>query len=266
LKDSGFDELAFIGRFRNSTNPYEIANDIKQTLGLTENWASNFNTWQEALSHLSEVIEDNGIINVFNGVVENNPHRPIDVEECRGFVLVDDYAPFMFVNNADSKSAQMFTVAHELAHLWTGKSAGFDFRKLQAADDPNEQLCDKVAAEFLVPESIFRIVWSVNRDIKRTAKHFKVSEIVIARRALDLNEITRQQFFNFYEVYKSREFSKKSKSTGGDFYATTRKRISITFASHVENAVRSGQLLYRDAYKLTSMKGDTFNRFFTELV
>ena len=266
LKDSGFDELAFIGRFRNSTNPYKIANDIKQTLGLTENWASNFNTWQEALSHLSEVIEDNGIINVFNGVVENNPHRPIDVEECRGFVLVDDYAPFMFVNNADSKSAQMFTVAHELAHLWTGKSAGFDFRKLQAADDPNEQLCDKVAAEFLVPESIFRIVWSVNRDIKRTAKHFKVSEIVIARRALDLNEITRQQFFNFYEVYKSREFSKKSKSTGGDFYATTRKRISITFASHVENAVRSGQLLYRDAYKLTSMKGDTFNRFFTELV
>ena len=218
------------------------------------------------MNYLSEVIEDKGIITVFNGVVENNTSRPISVEECRGFVLVDDLAPFMFINNADSKSAQMFTIAHELAHLWTGRSAGFDFRKLQPADDPNEKLCDRVAAELLVPENSFTVVWDRYNNIRNTSRYFKVSEIVIARRALDLSRITRRQFFDFYEEYINREFSKKSKSSGGDYYATARKRISVTFAAHVENAVKSGQLLYRDAYRLTSMKGDTFNKFFTQLV
>lgn len=90
----------------------------------------------------------------FNGVVENNSHRKISVYECRGFVLVDEMAPFMFINNADWKSAQMFSIVHELAHIWTGHSAGFDFRRLQPADDPIEKLCDQIAAEFLVPEVV----------------------------------------------------------------------------------------------------------------
>jgi hypothetical protein len=92
-----------------------------------------------------------------------------------------------------------------------------------------------------------------------------VSEIVIARRALDTGKISRNEFFAFYEEYKNREFVKKqNQGSGGDFYATARKRLSLTFASHINNAVKSGQLLYRDAYKLTSMKGDTFDKFFAK--
>lgn len=264
LKDGGFDTLSIIGSHKDTTDHIEIANSIRQHLGLSENWASAQNTWQEALNFLTDVVEDNRIITVFNGVVDNNPHRPISVDECRGFVLVDDFAPFMFINNADSKSAQMFTLAHELAHIWIGKSAGFDFRKLQPANDLNEILCDKVAAEFLVPQRSFDAIW--DGHYKSAARHFKVSEIVIARRALDLNKITKQAFFDFYDEYLTREFKKKSDSSGGDFYATARKRISVTFAAHIENAVKSGQLLYRDAYRLTSMKGDTFEKFFSKLV
>lgn len=171
----------------------------------------------------------------------------------------------MFVNNADGKAAQMFTIAHELAHIWTGFSAGFDFRKLQPANDPIEKFCDQIAAELLVPKTEFNKVWSSSPSIKVTARYFKVSEIVIARRALDTGKISREQFFKFYEEYKNQEFYKKErKYSGGDFYATVRKRLSITFASHVIQAVKSGQLLYRDAYKLTSMKGDTFNKFFAK--
>jgi Zn-dependent peptidase ImmA (M78 family) len=174
-------------------------------------------------------------------------------------------APFMFINNADGKAAQMFTIVHELAHIWTGNSAGFDFRKLQPANDPIELLCDKVAAEFLVPENTFNKVWSYNPSIKYASRYFKVSEIVVARRALDTGKITKKQFFDFYEEYTNREFTKKeNQSPGGDFYATTRKRLSITFASHINNAVKTGKLLYRDAYKLTSLKGDTFQTFFSK--
>lgn len=265
LKDNEFRPLPFAGRFRNRQNVSEIVDNIRKTLGVQENWASGFETWKDALDNLTHKIEDTGIIMVFNGIVENNTSRPIKVEECRGFVLVDDMAPFMFINNADGKAAQMFTIVHELAHIWTGHSAGFDFRKLQPANDPIELLCDKIAAEFLVPEKSFNAVWRENPTIKYAARYFKVSEIVIARRALDTGKITRKQFFDFYEEYSNREFAKKeNQSSGGDFYATTRKRLSMTFAAHVNNAVKSGKLLYRDAYKLTSLKGDTFQTFFTK--
>lgn len=265
LDDNGFDRLNFVGKFKNSQDVFAIVDSIRTTLGLTEDWARNFRTWRETLNHLIEIIEDKGIITVFNGVVENNTSRPIEVDECRGFVLVDDLAPFMFINNADGKAAQLFTIAHELAHIWTGHSAGFDFRKLQPANDPIEILCDKVAAEFLVPEKTFNEQWAKNPSISNASRFFKVSEIVIARRALDTGKITKGQFLQFYEQYKNREFVKKqNQGSGGDFFATVRKRLSVTFASHVSNAVRTGQLLYRDAYKLTSMKGDTFDKFFAK--
>lgn len=265
LKDNDFEPLPYVGKYHQNENAYEIVEDIRRALDLPENWASAFGTWEEAMNHLVHAIEDIGTIVVFNGVVENNTSRPIDVDECRGFVLVDDMAPFMFINNADSKAAQMFTIVHELAHIWMGKSAGFDFRKLQPADDPIEQLCDQVAAELLVPRKAFNEIWNVFTNIRKASRYFKVSEIVIARRALDTGNITKKEFFEFYESYKNREFIKKeNQSSGGDFYATAKKRVSLTFASYVNQAVKSGQLLYRDAYKLTSMKGDTYEKFFAK--
>ena len=264
LNENGFESLPFVGKYRNSKNVNKIVSGIRNTLGLDENWASNFKTWREALDFLTYKIEEVGIIIVFNGVVENNTSRPIKVDDCRGFVMVDDLSPFMFINNADGKAAQMFTIVHELAHIWTGHSAGFDFRKLEPANDPTELLCDKVAAEFLVPEKMFSIVWNKNPKISSAARYFKVSEIVIARRALDTGKITKGQFYNFYEEYTNSEFYLKAKSTGGDFYRTTKKRLSMTYAAHINNAVKTGKLLYRDAYKLTSLKGDTFQTFFTK--
>ena len=267
LTENEFQNLGFVGKFANSNDIESIVSDIRETLKLNENWASELRTWQEALSHLSNQIENVGIITVFNGIVENNTRRRIPVEECRGFILVDSIAPFMFVNNSDSKAAQMFTLVHELAHIWTGHSAGFDFRKLQPADDPVEKICDQVAAEFLVPETTFNEVWDKNPNIKTVARFFKVSEIVIARRALDTGKLSKKQFFAFYNAHTQREFAQKeNQSAGGDFYATTKKRLSLAFASHVNNAVKSGQLLYRDAYKLTSLKGDTFQTFFSKHV
>jgi Zn-dependent peptidase ImmA (M78 family) len=265
LIENDFQPLPFVGKFRNSQNYNEIVADIRNTLGLNNEWASSFKTWQEALDHLAQKIEDIGITIVFNGVVENNTSRPISVDECRGFVLVDSIAPFMFINNSDGKAAQLFTIIHELAHIWTGHSAGFDFRQLLPANDPIELLCDKVSAEFLVPAESFVKVWKTKPNIANTARYFKVSEIVIARRALDLGYFTKAEFFAFYNEYSNREFLKKeNQGDGGNFYATAKKRIGLTFAAHVNQAVKSGKLLYRDAYKLTSLKGDTYQTFFTK--
>jgi len=262
LKENEFSPLPFVGKYKRNQNVNDIVNDIRDTLSLSEDWATSFKTWQQALDYLVQQIEDKGIITVFNGVVDNNTHRKIFVDSCRGFVLVDNMSPFMFINNADAKAAQMFTVVHELAHIWTGHSAGFDFRKMQPADDPVERLCDKVAAEFLVPKNKFISVWKELPDVQFASRYFKVSQIVIARRALDTGRINKKQFLAFYNEYIKKEY--KSKSSGGDFYATSKKRLSITFAAHINTAVKSGQLLYRDAYKLTGLKGDTFQTFFSK--
>jgi Zn-dependent peptidase ImmA (M78 family) len=265
LQENEFDKKKYVGKFSHNFNYKDIVADIRSTLNLTENWASYFPTWEQTLEHLTEKVEEAGIIMIFNSIVENNTHRPIPVKECRGFVLSDDYAPFMFINAADAKAAQMFTIVHELAHIWTGHSAGFDFRQMQPANDPVEELCDKVAAEFLVPENNFLKLWDKNKSFKQLARGFKVSPIVIARRSLDFGKISKGQFFNFYNDYIQELKNKQERQPGGgDFYRTAKKRISLTYAAHVNQAVKSGQLLYRDAYKLTGLKGDTYQTFINQ--
>jgi Zn-dependent peptidase ImmA (M78 family) len=266
LKDNEIEPLSFVGKYRNRQNYIEIVEDIRKILNLNNEWASTFQRWEDTLEHLTKKIEEIGIILNYNGVVGNNTTRPIKVDDCRGFVLVDEMAPFMFINSADSKAAQLFTIVHELAHIWIGHSAGFDFRQLQPSNDPVELLCDKIAAEFLVPKDSFNRIWQGNqKDIRLVARYFKVSEIVVARRALDLGKINKTEFFNFYNNYISQlHLKKENQSSRGDFYATTKKRLSLKFASHINQAVKSNNLLYRDAYKLTGLRGNTYQTFFNK--
>lgn len=265
LRDNEYEKLYFVGKFKNENNVQAIIESIRKTLNLSENWASALPNWEKAKEHLTQKIEDAGIIVTFSSIVGNNTHRSITVEECRGFVLVDEYAPFMFINSADSKSAQIFTLAHELAHIWIGQSAGFDFRQLQPANNPTEILCDKIAAEFLVPEKLLTNTLQDERNIESIARKFKVSQLVIARKLLDIGKISRSEFFEFYNDYINRDIQRKeAKEDGGDFYNTQRKRLSTRFLSFVNQAVLENKLLIRDAYLLTSMKGITYHKFMKE--
>jgi Zn-dependent peptidase ImmA (M78 family) len=265
LNELDFPNLNFIGKYNIEDNYKVIVNNIRNILKLDLDWASEHNTWEQALDFLTNQIEEAGIIVTFNGIVGTNTRRVIDVNECRGFVLVNNKAPFLFINSADAKAAQMFTLIHELAHVWLGESAGFDNQNLIPANDPVEILCDKVAAEFLVPEIIFMNKWELTKDFRILSRIFKVSQIVIARRALDLNLITKNNFLEFYNQYMADfKFKKSNQGSGGNFYATARKRVSLRFASFVNNAVKENKLLYRDAYKLTNLKGETYNKFVTE--
>lgn len=265
LRDSEYKPRDFVGKFVDTKNVADVVTDIRKTLKLNEGWANDFPNWEIAKDHFAQQIEESGIITVFSGIVGNNTRRSIPVEECRGFVLVNNYAPFMFINAADSKSAQMFTMAHELAHIWIGKSAGFDFRQLQPANNPSEILCDQIAAELLVPAKILQSVSNENSDLEYLAKYFKVSQIVVARRLLDLGKMSRNDFFKFFNDYIHRDFQKKEDSEpGGDFYRTQRKRLSVRFLSFVNQAIKENKLLIRDAYQITDMRGSTFHKFMKE--
>ncbi|MBS1615872.1 MAG: ImmA/IrrE family metallo-endopeptidase [Bacteroidetes bacterium] len=261
LKDEGHAPLPFVGKYKVADGCASIVADIRQTLKLTNDWAAPFKTTADAMKHLVERTEDAGIIVVINGIVGNSTRRRLDPEECRGFVMVDRWAPFLFINNTDAEPAKMFTLLHELAHVWLGHSAGFDTNKLLPADDPIEKLCDEVAAEFLVPEHLFEAAWKENPDFGAVARKFKVSTVVAARRALDLHKISKPQFFAWYAAWQEEWKAKQGGKGGGDFYNNQPNRVSLRFAGLIEQAVRSQKLSYREAYRLTGLHGDSYHNF-----
>ncbi len=266
----GEEPLPFVGSAKLDGSPPDIAQNIRSVLGLGERWASTYSSWTKALRHLQNAMEKVGVLVAVNSVVRNNTHRKLDPEEFRGFVLVDEYAPLVFVNGNDYKAAQMFTLAHELAHIWFGASAAFDLKNMQPAQDATELASNKLAAEFLIPESELLKAWSSfiqsENPFQSAARQFKVSELVAARRALDLNLIDRQRFFNFYRDYQDRERESIGNRTGhGDFYANQNARIGRRFAQAVVQAVRKGDLLYADAYELTGLYGKTFEHYMNKL-
>lgn len=267
----GREPLEFVGSTKGVRNVVSLAARIRETLGLNPDWAERHTTWEDALRTLRNSAERIGIFVASSSVVGLNNHRPLDPQEFRGFVLCDPYVPLIFVNSADSKSAQMFTLAHELAHLWVGQGGLFNLIKMMPHDDATERFCNQVAAEFLVPGHKLSERWpeikGTNRPFHTIASWFKVSPLVAARRALDSGLISKPHFFAFYEKdqedwrKRKEEEKNKPKKGGPNFYDVQDVRLGRRFAFAVVRAVREGRLLYREAYSLTDLKGETFNRY-----
>lgn len=260
--EEGAEPLPFVGSVTMRDNPEKVAQSIRAVLGLNADWAISLAKWSDAFSSLWLHAERAGIVVVCNGIVGNNTSRILDVEEFRGFVLSDPYVPLVFINNADAKAAQMFTLAHEFAHLWIGSAGVLNFKEMNPANNATELFCNAVAAEMLVPHREIMSAWQDRISIYELASYFKVSPLVIGRRLLDLGKITRDDFFKFYNTYVSKvRIEKNAREGGGNFYSNCDYRIGRPFAGAIGRAVKSGRLLYRDAYKLTGLQGKTFDKY-----
>jgi Zn-dependent peptidase ImmA (M78 family)/transcriptional regulator with XRE-family HTH domain len=251
LQENEIDTCKYIRSVTLQTPVGETVSKLRTMLGLQPRWAFGLVRTEAAVSKMTEALEGAGIFVAYNGVVGNNTRRPISVSECRGFALVNDTAPYIFVNSGDAPTAQLFTLVHETVHLMLGISAGHAEADT-LCHDANEKYCDMVAAEFLVPAAELRSVW--NGDIKDTARKFRVSELVVARRAHDMGLLTHDEYNAFWMEYRKRPLKKKEReSGGGNFYRTSVKRVGRLFAIHVKNAVADRQLSYLDAYRLTGL-------------
>lgn len=265
LVENETEPLAFAASARLADDPDAVGGEMRRTLGLDDGWAAGVRTWQDAVIELRRMIEQIGVMAVINGVVGNNTHRRLSVGEFRGFALTDRYAPLIFVNGADAKSAQMFTLAHELAHIWLGKGGLSGFENLLPGGTDEEDWCNRAAAEFLVPLRELRERWiQVKREQRRfetLGRAFKVSPVVAARRAMDLKLVERSAFFDFYEHYINRERRRGTTQSGGDFYNNQNARVGKLFATHVMRAAMEGHIGFREAYELTGLRGGTFQEY-----
>ncbi|MCY4223148.1 MAG: ImmA/IrrE family metallo-endopeptidase [Thiotrichales bacterium] len=269
LVENDAEPLSFAGSARLADDPEATGREMRRTLGLEEGWAAGVRTWQDAVNELRRLIENLGVMAVINGVGGNNTHRRLNVAEFRGFALTDRYAPLIFVNGADAKSAQMFTLAHELAHIWLGEAGLSGFENLLPGVTGVEDWCNRAAAELLVPSRELRERWmQVKREqhpFEAVARSFKVSPVVAARRALDLGLIGRAAFFDFHGHYINRERRSGTTSSGGDFYNNQNARVGKRFATYVMRAAMAGQVGFGDAYELTGLRGGTFQDYANRL-
>lgn len=258
--------LDFVGSARTEDDSQGVGREMRRVIGLDDGWAAKVQTWQEAVGELRRAIEHLGVMAVINGVVGNNTHRKLDVGEFRGFALSDKYAPLVFVNGADAKSAQMFTLVHELVHIWLGESALTDTGLISQPSQEIESWCDQAAAEFLVPARELKAYW---REVGHAevppfdaiARHFKVSPIVAGRRAMDLRLVDRETFFAFYDEYIAKEGRRSPAGAGGDFYNNQNMRVGELFATQVIFAAKSGRVSFKEAYDLTDLRGGAFQEY-----
>jgi Zn-dependent peptidase ImmA (M78 family) len=262
LVSEGEEPLPFVGTAKASDPAEGLATAIRNAIGLDLEARANLATWEEALRVMVQGVEDAGILVMRNGIVGNNTHRKLEVEEFRGFVLSDPYAPLIFINATDSRAAQMFTLAHELVHIWLGQSGLSDVRI--GSLNPVERYCNRVAAELLAPRSDFLKRWNPIADpadeIRRLARYYKLSIMAVLIRAYEAGKLSEEQFDQLYSAESGRG-RLKSDTGGGDFYNTQRSRLGRRFGRAVIASALEGRVLYRDALDLLGLKKmETFHK------
>ncbi len=271
----GYSRIDFVGSYASAPLCEKtrglIVNSLHKLLDLDDNWAASCKTVGEALKTLKDHVEIAGISVAINGVVNDNTHRVLETDEFRGFVLADDIAPIIFINGRDTKSAQIFTLVHELCHLAFAQTGVSNAPDDEDSDIDMERFCNTVAADFLVPTDILasRVdncmddVYPALQDLTHICK---VNFVVVARKAKDTGFIDEDTFFRVYRRYKDGmpEVAKLGKG-GGNYFNTKQYRLGAVFSEAVLTAVHSAYLSYRDAYDLTGMSAPSFKTYFEEV-
>lgn len=248
LKENQAEPLEFVGKYDHDTDASTIASDIRNTIGLPYDLYTK-KSREDYLKKMISKCEEVGILVFKNSMVKNATKKPLNTEEFRGFVLIDKYAPVVFLNSQDMPSALIFTLAHELAHIWLGESGVDDLDFY--GNDPNEVFCNKIAAEVLITKEEFYNSWhSTEGNLMVIANIFCVSKLMVARLALthgfiatfEYQKIQREE----YEVYKN--IPKKDGSP--NFVNLIPGRNSYLLTKIIVNQALSGKILLRDAGNL----------------
>jgi Zn-dependent peptidase ImmA (M78 family) len=252
------DPVSLVGSLTTAVPVVEAALTIRAALAFDV--PNRGSTWTEALRRLIDHAEDLGVLVMVNGVVGSNTHRKLNSREFRGFALVDHLAPLVFLNGADTKAAQLFTLVHELAHLWLGETALDDADLTSASTIETERWCNQVAAEVLLPISALTAELddgqSLTDQLERLARRFKVSTLVVLRRIYDAGRLSWDDYRAAYQAELQRLLDILGEQTGGggNYFNTQPARVSRRFARAVITSTLEGQTLHRDAFAMLGLK------------
>lgn len=252
LQHQEHQSLAFVGRFNSRSQVAEVVDDIRRTLGVNPDMARlDYDKYSRALIDAAEAV---GILVMRSGIALGNTHRKLEVSEFRGFAISNAYAPVVFINSSDAPTARLFTLLHELAHIWIGSSGVSDGNTANGRDD--ERFCNAVAGEFLAPEAQFRALWNPDihweANLAPLATRFHISKLAIGRRALDLGYISQAHYSAYYRMIL--KAFQDEKGGAGDYYRNTTAKNSPRLSKAVLTEAMSGRMLLREAGHLLGVQ------------
>lgn len=264
LSDSGYEKNSLLGSGKKYKKPEQLASFIEETLGVSAKEISAITgnlteSKKKALACLIEKAEDKGIF-----VGKTLAQHKIEVKQMRGVFIADDFSPFIILNRKDALSAQIFTFVHELAHFYRRTDAisnTLDFRDDSVNADPEEVFCNKVAAEFLLPRSIFTAAYYSKEDIYSLAAEYKLSNIFVFYRLKDLGLIRsfeEERLENEILKETSRNVSQKEsiKSDGGNYTNSMKDSNGTLFNKIISGAYFDNTIGYVEASKLLRFSPD----------
>ncbi len=271
LIENGAEPLSFIGKFSTNNTYKEVAESIFTTLSLEPGWNTKFRNAYDCYRFLRNTISEAGILVMQSSFVGNQTNRKLELEEFRAFVLIDDYAPLIFINSSDSATARLFSVVHELVHIWLGKEEIYNFNDnldINNSEFNNlklEKFCNKVTSEFLLPTNKLVEQYKFNQDLFELAQIFNVSPHFTTIRLKEVNLINEQELKENLKYIKLRnkkiqDMIRKKEKTKSiiPYYTLKKSSMDRRFLSAVKNSVDTGFVNYTEAYTLAGTKGETF--------
>ena len=267
-QEMGFDVLPLVGCMKDIRETQVIVDRIRKDLEIEDNWFEKCKDARDAFNYIRRQLEVCGVVVMMNGVVGKNTHRALDVNEFRAFAMVDEWAPLIFINSADSNSAKLFSLLHELAHIWIGMDDLFNDRYNRADGiRPAEVICNAVAGELLVPKHIFLEKWDISNgkdkfeNMKELARYFRCGEVVVARKALDCHKINKETYDKVVQaaIDNYNRMKENKDSSGGNYYNTMGARLDGCFVRALCESINMGRTSYTEAYRLTNTSRKTFS-------
>jgi len=283
MQAQGKGRPSFIGNATLATDPQIVVSQMWELLGFGKRPYRGRRDSTAFLNKLKALIEDAGVLVMSSSTVRNSPRRKLDPDKFRGFVLCDDLAPLIFINGADTTEGKVFTLIHELAHLWLYESGISDANMfpLSVEDhDAEEVWCDQVATEFLMPLSDLRIKLQEKEDyadggaIRKLSQNLKISSLILLRRLHDLDAISENDFHSYWgeewgRLQDNHQKEKAETPSKGGVITPDRmaiSRVGRRFAQALVVSTLEGGTLYRDALRMLGVKkADVFDRIAREM-
>ena len=267
-QELGYEKNDLVGSLTTDLDIEKAADFIRKSLGLEKSWILNLHKKDDVINFLREKLVDKRIFVFLSSYVGNNTRRTLNPEEFSGFVLLDDYTPVIFINSKDFLSSQIFTLAHEIVHVFIGREGIFERYIENMFENEEEIFCNNVAGELLVPAEILKKYWEKEKDFINLGKIFKVSPLTVATRALKINLISEKEYKEFKETYsmdlerlfgESDDERYKEKKRGGEYKNIQLKRWGRFFIKDVFSAFQEGFISHIEVKKLTGLTLEQIN-------
>jgi len=245
--------LAFVGSMKMVDGVEAVVHAIIETIAFNLQEFRKQPSPQDAFKYLRTQVENAGVFVLLIGDLGSH-HTALDLEAFRGIALADEIAPFVVINDKDSRAAWSFTLLHELAHIWLGHTG---ISNVNSELDV-EKFCNSIASDILLPdvdlksfdfESIIDF-----EDRKTSISNFayaqNISSSMVAYKLYLLGKIDRQSWAKLHREFRkmwldARDEARdlqRGKTGGPSYYVVRRHRLGENLISQVHQMILGGTL------------------------